>query len=116
MQMAGRNSPRVCFRRVVAEQLGSRPFVSRSSPVAPRRDLSINETRGMCYPRLMQESAIEILYLHDHPGRVFCRTCLARLAQAEQRSMVGRIAEIAGKTHVEGMGRCSECGEYSQVL
>jgi hypothetical protein len=58
----------------------------------------------------------EILYLHDNPGRVFCRTCLARLAQAEQWSLVGRVAEIAGKTQVEGMGRCSECGEYTQVL
>jgi hypothetical protein len=68
--------------------------------------------RGQCRKR----SATEILYLHDNPGRAFCRTCLVRLAQAEQQSLGGRVAEIAGKTHVEGMGRCSECGQYTQVL
>jgi hypothetical protein len=65
---------------------------------------------------MLQQSAIEILYLHDNPGRVFCRTCLARLANAQQPSLRRRVAEIAGKTHVEGMGRCSECGQYAQVL
>jgi hypothetical protein len=29
---------------------------------------------------------------------------------------VGRVAEIAGKTHVERMGRCSDCGQYTQIL
>jgi hypothetical protein len=64
----------------------------------------------------MQESAIEILYLHDNPGRAFCRTCLASLTKTQEQSLIGRVAEIAGKTHVEGMGRCSECEEYTQVL
>jgi hypothetical protein len=64
----------------------------------------------------MQESVIEILYLHVNPGRAFCRTCLARLATAQQQSMGGRFAAITGKPHVEGMGRCSECGQYTQVL
>jgi hypothetical protein len=64
----------------------------------------------------MQESAIEILYLHDNPGRAFCRTSLTRLAKPQEQSLVARIAEIAGKTHVEGMGRYSECGVYTQVL
>ena len=64
----------------------------------------------------MRESASEILYLHDNPGRAFCRACLARLTKTQELSLVGRVAEIAGKTHVEGMGRCSECGQYTQVL
>jgi len=64
----------------------------------------------------MRETAIEILYLHDNPGRAFCRTCLARLTKPEEPSLAGRVAEIAGKTHVDGMGRCSECGQYTQVL
>jgi hypothetical protein len=65
---------------------------------------------------MLQESAIEILYLHDNPGRVFFRTCLAMVAKSQEQSLRGRVAEIAGKTHVEGMGRCSECGQYTQVL
>ena len=64
----------------------------------------------------MQESAVEIFYLHDNPGRAFCRTCLAMLAKSQEQSLGGRVGEIAGKTHVEGMGRCSECGQYTQVL
>jgi hypothetical protein len=64
----------------------------------------------------MRESAIEILYLHDNPGLAFCRTCLARLAKPQELTLGSRFAEIAGKTHVEGMGRCTECGQYTQVL
>ena len=50
------------------------------------------------------------------PRTSFLLNVLGEACKSEEQSLRGRVAEIAGKTHVEGMGRCSECGEYTQVL
>ena len=94
--------------------MGKHPSYSRPSlRVLPR--LRRFHNLFVCYSRLMlRESVFELLYLHN-PARVFCRTCLARLATALQQSLGSRFAAISGKIPVEGMGQGDRKNRHTQA-
>jgi hypothetical protein len=88
-----------------APSIGQRP----SSGGAARPELALS-SEGMLL--VMRMDAIHLLYIHAHPGKAFCASCLERLSRNEN---LAQAASAVGKSFKEGEAQCSSCGNVGTV-
>ena len=60
--------------------------------------------------------AIELVYLFDHKGMPFCRSCLSYLAEQDEMNLLPRVLSTPNMSFLEGPEVCSNCSRLTTVL